>query len=66
MEEAIFLSNKIIVMNTKPGRIVAEFQVDLPEPRDRAGSDFALIRRKVFEAMHDNAAVKKPLVEYAI
>ena len=66
VEEAIFLSNKIIVMNTKPGRIVAEIKVDLPEPRDRAGSDFALIRRRVFEAMHDNAAVREPLVEYAI
>ncbi|MDR1285638.1 MAG: ABC transporter ATP-binding protein [Campylobacteraceae bacterium] len=55
VEEAIFLSNKIIVMNTKPGRIVCEIDVDLSKPRDRTNADFGVIKRKIFEAMNDNA-----------
>jgi sulfonate transport system ATP-binding protein len=66
VEEAIFLSNKIIVMNTKPGRIVSEINVDLVEPRDRAGAEFGAIRRKVFEAMNDNAVIKEVVDNYSI
>jgi sulfonate transport system ATP-binding protein len=66
VEEAIFLSNKIIVMNTKPGRIASEINVDLPEPRDRASAEFGAIRRKVFEAMDDNAVIKEIDDDYSI
>jgi sulfonate transport system ATP-binding protein len=66
VEEAIFLSNKIIVMNTKPGRIVSTINVDLPEPRDRAGAEFGAIRRKVFEAMNDNAVIHEVVDNYSI
>ncbi|MDR1615314.1 MAG: ABC transporter ATP-binding protein [Campylobacteraceae bacterium] len=66
VEEAIFLSNKIIVMNTKPGRIVSEINIDLPEPRDRAGSEFGAIRRKIFEAMNDSAVIHEAIDNYSI
>ncbi|MDR2081342.1 MAG: ABC transporter ATP-binding protein [Campylobacteraceae bacterium] len=66
VEEAIFLSNKIIVMNTKPGRIAASIKVDLPEPRDRAGVEFGVIRRKVFEAMNSGAFIHESIDNYII
>ncbi|MDR2790310.1 MAG: ABC transporter ATP-binding protein [Campylobacteraceae bacterium] len=66
VEEAIFLSGKIIVINAKPGRIAAEISVDLPEPRDRAGAEFGAVRRKVFEAMNDNALIHENIDNYFI
>jgi sulfonate transport system ATP-binding protein len=66
VEEAIFLSNKILVMDAKPGRIVNEIEIDLNFPRDRASLAFIEIRRRVFGLMHDNAAVPEPAVSYAI
>ena len=34
--ESVYLSTRIAVMTPRPGRIVAELPVDLPQPRDRA------------------------------
>ena len=36
VSEAVFLSDRIVVLATNPGRIHAEFQVELPAPRTSA------------------------------
>lgn len=51
IEEAIFLSSRIFVMQAAPGRIAREIAIDLPHPRDRTAGHFAAIRREVIEAM---------------
>ncbi|MDR1854606.1 MAG: ABC transporter ATP-binding protein [Azoarcus sp.] len=66
VEEAVFLSQKIVVMDTHPGHVTATVPVDLPTPRDRASPAFSALKGRVFEALHDNAAVKPPEVEYLI
>jgi sulfonate transport system ATP-binding protein len=66
VEEAVFLSQDIVVMDTHPGRVTANIAVDLPLPRDRASAEFGAIKREVFAALHDNAAVKPPEIEYLI
>lgn len=34
--ESVFLSNRIVVMTPRPGRIVADLRINLPYPRDEA------------------------------
>jgi NitT/TauT family transport system ATP-binding protein len=34
--ESVYLSTRIAVMTARPGRIAADFKVDLPQPRERA------------------------------
>jgi NitT/TauT family transport system ATP-binding protein len=34
MDEAVYLSDRIVLMDTRPGRIQEVIDVDLPRPRD--------------------------------
>ena len=40
IEEAVYLADRIIVLSGRPGRIVAELEVDLPRPRNRKEPEF--------------------------
>jgi NitT/TauT family transport system ATP-binding protein len=51
LEEAIYLSDRILIFSARPGRLVAEVRVDLPKPRydfdARSDPRFTEIRREV-------------------
>ena len=52
MDEAIYLSDRIVVMGTRPGRIIAEFEVNLPKPRAdynfRALPEYGRVRGEIW------------------
>jgi len=54
--ESVFLSERIVVMAARPGRVVAELRVDAPYPRDddfRTSADYAAHCRAVSGALHN-------------
>lgn len=53
VEEAIFLSDRILVLSQSPGTVIAEYDVPLPRPRDLLeSSEIALdLKRRIFAAL---------------
>ena len=49
IEEAVYLSGRILVLTNQPTKIKAEIPNDLPRPRDIADPDFVALRNQVTE-----------------
>ena len=52
--ESVFLSNRIVVMAARPGRVIREIAVDAPYPRDeafRTSAEYAAHCRRASEAL---------------
>ncbi|MDH6121264.1 nitrate/sulfonate/bicarbonate ABC transporter ATP-binding protein [Kitasatospora sp. GAS204B] len=48
IEEAVLLADRILVLSSNPGRIMAELPVDLPRPRDRRTPQFEALVDTVY------------------
>ena len=58
IEEAIFLADRIVVMTTRPGRVLKTINVEIERPRDYrvlTSQRFLQLEREVREAIHDEA-----------
>ncbi|MBQ5484809.1 MAG: ABC transporter ATP-binding protein, partial [Lachnospiraceae bacterium] len=64
VDEAIYLSDRIVIMTPRPGKIAQVIDVDIPKPRQRGGTEFLMLRRKLLEKF--NLASADPQPEYNI
>jgi len=51
VEEAVMLSDRVIVMRGNPGRIHQEFAIDLPRPRRRTDQHLQYWKEQLLEAL---------------
>jgi NitT/TauT family transport system ATP-binding protein len=58
IEEAIFLADRVVVMEPGPGRIASEHMISLPRPRDVASPEFNEVRRDLSARLHSHHARK--------
>lgn len=64
VDEAIYLSDRIVVMTPRPGRVSQIMEIDMKHPRDRGGVKFTEIRREILDQFH--LAIAQPQPEYSI
>jgi NitT/TauT family transport system ATP-binding protein len=51
VDEAVFMSDRILVMSNIPAKMIGEFAVDLPRPRERASTGCLEYRAKILEML---------------
>ncbi len=51
IDEAIYLSQRIVVMSPRPGRIAQILEVPMSYPRNRASGDFTALRTQILKLM---------------
>ena len=64
VDEAIYLSDRIVIMTPRPGKISEIMEIELPHPRHRGGVEFLSIRKNILEKFHMASAYPEP--EYRI
>ena len=52
IDEAIYMSDRIVIMTQRPGKIEQIIPVDVERPRDRSSPDFLRLRGDILETMH--------------
>jgi len=65
IEEAIYMSDRIVIMTPRPGRISQVISIDLPRPRSRNSEDLVRIRAHILE-LFDLAHRVEPDLEYSL
>jgi NitT/TauT family transport system ATP-binding protein len=51
VDEAVFLSDKVMVLSERPARILRTIAVDLPRPRNRTGQETNELRREILDLL---------------
>ena len=58
IEESILLSDHIVVLTRRPGRVKAEIRVDLPRPRSEDDPKFIALKRRIRDLIHDEFEIE--------
>lgn len=61
IDEAVFLGERVVIMNPRPGHIRSVLTVDLPFPRKKAGGAFQEMRQQVLNVFEK---VEEPVFEH--
>ncbi len=52
IDEAIYMSDRVMIMSPRPGRIERTISVELDRPRQRSSEDFLRLRTDILEFLH--------------
>ncbi|MDU2383778.1 MAG: ABC transporter ATP-binding protein [Finegoldia magna] len=52
VDEAIYLSNKVVIMEPRPGRIKKILEINLDHPRNRTSKEFTDYRNEILETLN--------------
>lgn len=55
VDEAVYLSDRIVVMTARPGKILADIPVDMPRPRKRSDTAYGALIANLLEMLESQA-----------
>jgi NitT/TauT family transport system ATP-binding protein len=60
IEEAVLMCDRVLVFSSNPGRVAAEFKIDLPHPRNRLDATFRQLVDTLYARMTQRPEPKAP------
>jgi sulfonate transport system ATP-binding protein len=60
VDEAIYLSDKVVIISARPGKIDKIVTINLPRPRARNAESFIDYRKKILDRLHFGGTQKEP------
>jgi ABC-type nitrate/sulfonate/bicarbonate transport system ATPase subunit len=60
IDEAIYLSDRIVVMSPRPGKVEEVIEVNLSRPRARNQADFFFLRSRILKTLHFAREIEAP------
>lgn len=51
VDEAVFLSDRIVILTKRPAKIKEALEIQWPHPRDRASADFTYLRKRILKQL---------------
>ena len=59
VEEAVLLSDRVVVMTAGPGRVEADIAIELARPREVSAIDFNQVRRDITQRLTSHVAPRE-------
>jgi NitT/TauT family transport system ATP-binding protein len=53
VDEAVFMSDRVLVMSNIPAKIIATYNIELPRPRDRTSQETLAYRSEILEVLRE-------------
>ncbi len=51
VDEAVFLSDEVLVLSKRPAKIIKQFRITAPRPRERTGAESNRMRKKILDTL---------------
>ena len=58
IDEAILLSDRIVVLTRRPGTVKADLRVDLPRPREEGDPAYLALKKRIRDLIHDEYEIE--------
>lgn len=52
VDEAVYLSDRVVILSSRPGRVRESLPIALPRPRERNAPEFLALRTRILETFH--------------
>jgi len=59
VDEAVFLGDRVVVLSSRPGSLMEQFEIDIPRPRERTAREINAVRGRIIGLLEGETRERK-------